>query len=325
MDIKEFKENVILSLYGELDEKQETELTRLLSGDPKYINEYRSLVRVHFLAGQSEIEVDEELEIEARQRLAETLTSENILQQREYQVRKSVPGEFIQQLTEWLLPSGFEGWTKCAVSLAAGLLIGLFFIGGFNEPVFDSVPDLASLDENTSITDVKFVRASGSSNDVELSFSATRSYSFIDSIDNPEVQNLLAYSLIKENNPGERIRTVGLLKDSADLSRQEIRDALLTALVTDENPVVRGQALSALKEYRSDEAVQSTLINVLRYDENSKMRIEAINMLSESIIPGRQVPQGNIDAMKRQMEVEDNLYMKNQLNNILEKISLEHL
>ena len=325
MDINKFRENVILSLYGELDAKQDLELTRLLRDDPKYVNEYHSLVRTHFLAGQARSEVTEELEEQARENLARVFAEENIFQAREDLVRESFYGRFIQPIGGWMMPSGFDGWMKCAVSMAAGLVIGLFLINGINETGFESVPDLASLDENTSITDVKFVRSSDGSNDVELSFSATRNYSFTESIDDPGVQNLLAYSLIKENNPSERIRTVGVLKDNADLSRREIKDALLRAVVADENPVVRGQALAALKKYRSDEAVQNTLINVLRFDENSKMRIEAINMLSDSIVPGKQMTTRNIDAMKSQVEVEENLYMKNQLNNILEKINLEQL
>ncbi len=325
MDIKKFRENVILSLYGELDAKQELELTRLLRDDPAYINEYHSLVRTHFLAGQARSEVTEELEEQARENLARVFAEENIFQAREDLVREAFYGRFFRQIGGWMMPSGFDGWMKCAVSMAAGLLIGLFFINGANETGFESVPDLATMDENTSITDVKFVRLSDGSNDVELSFSATRNYSFTESIDDPGVQNLLAYSLIKENNPSERIRTVGVLKDNADLSRREIKDALLRAVVADDNPVVRGQALAALKKYRSDEEVQNTLINVLRFDENSKMRIEAINMLSDSIVPGKQMTTRNIDAMKSQVEVEENLYMKNQLNNILEKINLEQL
>jgi len=209
--------------------------------------------------------------------------------------------------------------------MAAGLIIGVLFFSSNALPMFDSVPDLAAMDEGILISDVRFIPLEGDGKTVELSFSATRQYSVTDSIENPEVQRLLAYSLVRESNPGVRIKTVGLLMDNAGMSRQEIKTALLTTAVTDENPFVRGQALSALKKYPNDIEVQSALINVVRFDENPKMRMEAINLLSDSIVPGNPVSRENINAMQEQVEVENNFYLKSQLNNILEKISLEQL
>ena len=89
--------------------------------------------------------------------------------------------------------------------------------------------------------------------------------------------------------------------------------------------MVRGQALAALRKYPADKQMQSTLINVLRFDNNSKMRMEAISMLSESVTRGNPVSPENIDALEKQEKVEGNLYMKNQLSNILEKVNLEKL
>ena len=325
MNINEFREKVILSLYGELDDRQEMDLTRLLEANPQYITEFRQLVRTHSLAGQARISVNEELASAARSRLSGIYEEEGSLVGNTGELMQDAPEGLIRRTSDFLLPAGTGGWAKCAASLAAGLVIGLVFLGNSTPTVFESVPDLARLDEDSFITDVRFTPGSEDSGDVELSFSLTRNYSFTDSIDNPKVQRLLAYSLVRESNPGERIRTVRLLRNNAGKNDQEIKRALLTAVVTDENPVVRGQALSALEKYRSDKEVQSTLINVLRFDENSRMRIEAIRMLSDLIIPGMNLPTEDIDAMKKQVEVEDNLFMKNQLNNILEKVSLEQL
>lgn len=325
MDRNKFAENVFLSLYGELDKEQEMELTRLFRDNPEYIDEFRELVRIHFLAGQAAMEVPEDLTAQARNNLGRALSAESAPQQRKAEEPGFSLSGFGRQIMGWLEPASFSTWAKCTAGLAAGLVMGLFFFNNSGMPVFESVPDLAALDERTSISDVRFVPFEDDSKTVELSFSVTRHYSLTDSIDNPEVQRLLAYSLVRESNPGVRIQTVGLLKENAGITRQEIKNALLTAVVTDENPVVRGQALSALKEYPGDKQVQSTLINVVRFDDNSKMRMEAINMLSDSITPGNPVPRENIDAMKKQVEVEDNFYLKSQLNNILEKISLEKL
>ena len=325
MDKNKFTDNALLSLYGELDEEREQELTRLLRENPEYVEEYRDLVRIHSLAGHSALEVTEELTAEARKHLGRTLSAEKEqpLRNRNEAVL-SRPG-FSRRILEWLDPASFSTWVKYSAGLAAGLIIGVLFFSDNDLPMFDSVPDLAALDERILISDVRFIPLEGDGKTVELSFSATRQYSVTDSIENPEVQRLLAYSLVRESNPGVRIKTVGLLRDNAGISRQEIKKALLTTVITDENPFVRGQALSSLKKYPNDIEVQSALINVVRFDENPKMRMEAINLLSDSIVPGNPVSRENINAMQEQVEVENNFYLKSQLNNILEKISLEQL
>ena len=325
MDKNELSERLLLSLYGELDEQQEAELTEALRDDPGLIAEYRELVRVHLLAGQAGMEITEELAAEARSRLGIMLSEESRASQVKAETEVIPISGFSRRISGWLDPASYSTWAKCAAGLAAGLVAGFFFFSSSGAPAFDSIPDLASLDEGTSISNVRFVPLEGDEKSVELSFSATRKYSFTDSIDSPEVQRMLAYSLIRESNPGVRIQTVGVLKENAEKSRQEIRNALLTAVVTDENPVVRGEALAALRKYPADKQVQSTLINVLRFDKNSKMRMEAIAMLSDSVTQGNPVSLENIDALEKQEKVEDNLYMKNQLNNILEQVNLEKL
>ncbi len=321
MDRKEFAENVLLSLYGELDEGQEEILTKILRDNPEYVDEYRALARIHSLAGLSNLEVTDELRAEALTGLDRVLSADS-----DSAVPQAISlPSLSRRIINWLDPASLSTWTKCAAGVAVGLVMGLFFFNNYGSQQFTSIPDPTSLDERTSISDVRFVPMGGDGKTVELSFSATRQYSFTDSIDNPEVQRLLAYSLIRESNPGVRIQTVEMLKDNAGMSQQEIKNALLTAVVTDDNPVVRGQALAALRKYPADKQVQNTLINVLRFDNNSKMRMEAISMLSESVTRGNPVSPENIDALEKQEKVEGNLYMKNQLNNILEKVNLESL
>ena len=325
MDKNEFAENVLLSLYGELDEAQEEVLTRVLKENPGFIDEYRDLVRIHSLAGQSNLEVTDEMRAEAEIRLNRALAVDSDSRQVHGDKKVFIRPSLSSRIINWLEPASLSTWAKCTAGVAAGLVMGLFVFNNYSSPVFNSVPDLASLDAGISISNVRFVPQEGDGKTVELSFSATRQYSFTDSIDNPEVQRLLAYSLIRESNPGVRIQTVGMLNENSGLSSQDIRNALLTAVATDDNPVVRGQALAALRKYPADKQVQNTLINVLRFDNNSKMRMEAINMLSESVTRGNPVSPENIDALEKQEKVEGNLYLKNQLSNILEKVNLEKL
>ena len=77
MDRKEFAENVLLSLYGELDEGQEEVLTGILRDNPEYIDEYRAVVRIYSLAGQSNLEVTDELRAAALTNLDRALNADS--------------------------------------------------------------------------------------------------------------------------------------------------------------------------------------------------------------------------------------------------------
>jgi len=316
MNSSEFSEKVILSLYGELEQEEEQELIRFLADNPSRLDEYKEILRIHNLAGQCSLEVTGELAVSARERLRGSLGT----------VGKGAENS---ANAGWL--QGFlgifpvSGWTGTAAGAACGLLAGfLLFAGGGSE--FDSLPDLAALDENTAISNVRFVPVDEEGSRVELSFSATRSFQLTDSIDSPEVQHLLAYSLVKESNPGVRINTVEALRNNVvPDGREEIRHALMTAAVTDENPVVRAEALAALESYPADRELQTTLINVLRFDRNSKVRMDAVNMLRGIVERGTPVSPENIGEMQRQFEVEENLYMRSQLNQILQEVDLEKL
>ena len=316
MNSSEFSEKVILSLYGELEQEEEQELIRFLADNPSRLDEYKEILRIHNLAGQCSLEVSGELAVTARERLGSSL-------------RTSTAEAEGSSFLAWLrgLPGFFPAsvWAGTAAGAACGLLAGfLFFAGGSSE--FGSLPDLAALDENTVISNVRFVPVDEEGSRVELSFSATRSFQLTDSIDSPEVQHLLAYSLVKESNPGVRINAVEALRNNVvPDGREEIRHALMTAAVTDENPVVRAEALAALESYPADRELQTTLINVLRFDRNSKVRMDAVNMLRGIVEKGTPVSPENIGEMQRQFEVEENLYMRSQLNQILQEVDFEKL
>jgi hypothetical protein len=306
---------------------EEQELTRFLAENSEYIEEYRELTRLHALAGRSFMEVGSDISELAREELGKALAAESAPGRAQAKAASaSGPAGRGPRVLEWIEPFFSPGWAKAAAGLAAGVLRGFFLFSSQGTPGFDGVPDPASLDESTSISDVRFVPLDEEGRQVELSFFYTRKQSFTGSIDSAEVQKLLAYSLARESNPGIRISAVGALRENASSSGpREIRNALLSALLTDSNPVVRGEALAALEAYPPDTHVRGTLINVLRFDRNSKIRLEAIRMLSEMIDQGDPESRENIDALQRQVEVEDNLYLKNQLNTILEKVSLEKL
>jgi hypothetical protein len=77
----------------------------------------------------------------------------------------------------------------------------------------------------------------------------------------PRIQQLLLDAVREESNPGVRVESIGVLKNSAD--SEEVRRALIDAVSHDPNAGVRLKALEGLKQYASDATVRKTLANVL--------------------------------------------------------------
>jgi hypothetical protein len=94
----------------------------------------------------------------------------------------------------------------------------------------------------------------------------------------PRIQQLLLDAVREESNPGLRVQSIGVLKNSAD--SEEIRHALIDAVSHDPNAGVRLKALEGLTPYAGDPDVRKTLANVLLKDENAGVRVQAIDLLT---------------------------------------------
>ena len=94
----------------------------------------------------------------------------------------------------------------------------------------------------------------------------------------PQIQKLLLNAVREESNPGVRVESIGVLKNSAD--SEEVRQALIDAVSHDPNAGVRLKALEGLKQYAGDATVRKTLANVLLKDDNPGVRVQAIDLLT---------------------------------------------
>ena len=63
----------------------------------------------------------------------------------------------------------------------------------------------------------------------------------------------------------------------------EVRRSLCAAARADQNPDVRMTALKSLQGYERDPAVRQVVLDALQNDSNSAIRVEAINMLVNSL------------------------------------------
>lgn len=130
------------------------------------------------------------------------------------------------------------------------------------------------------------------------------------SLDDPQIQQLLLSAVREESNPGVRVESIGVLKDSAD--SQVVRQALIDAVSHDPNAGVRLKALEGLKEYASDARVRKALANVLLKDDNAGVRVQAIDLLtahSDDSIVG---------VLQDVMQKEDDSYIRSRARNLLQ-------
>lgn len=155
----------------------------------------------------------------------------------------------------------------------------LFFYRTGNETA-SVIAELNSQNEAVAIDNIKFVSTNQTTGQVQFSFDFIKRYEIKGSLDDQGVQKILTYALINSDNPGLRLKSVGML-DAAVKPDWEIETALLKAAKSDDNAGVRREALLSLDKLPFDDGIRGALLFVLQNDKNPGMRVMAINYLSE--------------------------------------------
>ena len=127
---------------------------------------------------------------------------------------------------------------------------------------------------------------------------------------------LVAAAEDPSDDPGLRAETVAILVPGAGSA--DVREALVFALENDQNAGVRLKAMDGLKTYAHDPAVQGALAQVLLRDANPGMRTQAIDLLAAG--PGGEMDRRVIGALQEAMEREDNAYVRQRCQRVLELI-----
>jgi hypothetical protein len=129
-------------------------------------------------------------------------------------------------------------------------------------------------------------------------------------LDDPRIQQLLLSAVREESNPGVRVESIGVLKDSADSA--VVRQALIDAVSHDPNAGVRLKALEGLKQYAGDARVRKALANVLLKDDNAGVRGQAIDLLTAHY------DDSIVGVLQDVMQKEDDSYIRTRARNLLQ-------
>jgi hypothetical protein len=166
---------------------------------------------------------------------------------------------------------------------------------GFAEPMFSSV---------RSVED--------KSGKVNISVDEVRRHVVTGTLQDPHIQELLMAAVREESNPGLRVESIGMLRNSTD--SEEVRNALLDALNHDPNAGVRLKAIDGLKSWAGNAAVRRTLANVLLKDDNPGVRVQAIDLLTthhdDSIV----------GVLQDVVQKDDNSYIRTRCSKLLEEM-----
>jgi hypothetical protein len=118
---------------------------------------------------------------------------------------------------------------------------------------------------------------------IEIEYQTVNDVAVRGNLENAAIQQLLQQALQEESNQAVRLHAVkalgGLTTAPLNLN-VEIIDALIGLLKKEENAGVRLQILRVLKSIPFDEKIKNILVQILLYDKNEALRIEAFKALT---------------------------------------------
>lgn len=276
---KKYETLIVVSYYDEIDSDEKGEMERHLASCPRCAAFKKKLdetlperERGAGMVGDAEID-------QARREFRQALS---ISKHESHGTRRVVNFPARPRWSVALVPVYAAAMAAVAM-LAAGAIFGYLLYGrgtGDKDGLHSVLSEVSSDNTgNVAISDVRFLAADRKSGDVQFSFDLVRRYQMKGSLDDREVQKVLAYALVNSDNPGIRLTTIGMLDASAKPDRQVV-DALVEAVKTDDNAGVRREALLSLAKLPFDNVIKEALLYVLQHDKNPGMRVAAINILS---------------------------------------------
>jgi len=315
MDHKKYKEWIQLFLYDELTQKEKDELSNHLNDCNECSAEFEKQKRfISVLKNTALPEPDQNLLSEARREFNAALRVERTKRSSFSFPKINLSGFFFSPFR-----IAFSG----AVVLIAGILLGYLLFNRQSEniiPEIDQEDNLLSLEDRTQITNLRFIDQDPSDGEIEFTVDAIKPLRIKGKVSDPEIQNILTYSMLYEQNPGIRLNAINLIKTNViQNDDEEIKAALITVAKYDTNLGVKREALKLIRSFQFDSEVREALLYILLNDENSAIRIEAITSLKEISEKGNGFNKDEISAFRENLKKEENNYVKFQMKTVLQE------
>ncbi len=198
-----------------------------------------------------------------------------------------------------------------------GLFIGFLI---FNSPVIENIKTDSTKHTPIRIQNINFIDSDPSDGEVEFTFETVQSDRMKGSVNDTELQKILTYAVLNEQNPGTRLNSISVINaNQIKKPDDEIKSTLIAVAKFDNNPGVRREALKSLNKLPADEEIKNTLIYVLLNDSSAGIRIEAINGLVNVSKTGISLNQKDLTSLRDKIQIDDNNYIRYQAKNIIKE------
>jgi len=318
MNHKKFKNLIDEYFFSDITSQEKIELEEHLKNCELCRSEFNSANMLKESLKKDKLpEPDENILNDARRNLHINLRAER----KKISLWERISGKFSSSffLTPQLAAAAFS-------FLIAGLILGYLFFHSSNsvqyslENMNKQENNRAVLSGDTKISDIRFINKNASDGTVEFTFDAVKPVHIKGKINDPDIQNILTYSMLNEDNPGTRLNTISLINSSSQPQPDnEIKKALLSVVKFDNNQGVRWEAMKLLNKFNFDNEIKKTLLYVLQNDSSSGMRIEAMNRLVEASRTVNQFDQQDLSIFKQKMLQDNNNYIRYQAKTVLKE------
>lgn len=310
MNHKEFYEMVSLSLLNELNEDENKKLNEHLlkccDCRIKMIKEKKILL---LMKNHKSLSSDNELIKEARNELHGALRS---VRKNNYNPHSALSNYFNNILRFRIILQG-------AAMLVIGLIAG-YFIFKSDQPVVNIHAEYNVLNEETAIRNIRFLDSDARDGQIEFVYDAVKQVKLKGSVTDQNIQSVLAYSMLKEQNPGVRLNSINLINAyQPNKFDDEVKQALIGVAKYDKTPGVKREALKLLRDFKYDKEIQDSFIYVLLNDTSAGMRIEAINSLLEVSKNGISLSARERSLLENKIKYDENKYVQYQIKSILKE------
>jgi hypothetical protein len=205
-----------------------------------------------------------------------------------------------------------------------GILIGSLFLGKKDVTEIITTTGDHNITElsgdNVTITNLSFIDSDPSDGEVEFTFEAVKPVYVKGKVSDPKIQSILTYSMLNESNPGSRLNSINAMFTEQPVNfDKDVKDAIITVVMTDKNPGIRREALKLMQKIPYDEETKRTYLFVLTSDSSSALRIEALNALIEGSKKGNKFSDRELILLKQNYEQDDNNYIKLKTRTILQE------
>jgi hypothetical protein len=276
MICREYQNQIVLSLYEELEESAQVLLeTHILecSECRQVFDENKSFHTV--LAEDTPAwELPAELLMESRRALANELD------------------RMEKKRSWWSIPAFSVVFTpmrmlESAALVAMGLALGVYVSNsraateGVQTATLESelgATFASAIPQGGRVSNVRIVYSDASTGVVKFTGDVVQPLSFQGRMEDNTTQQLLFSAVQDSMNPGSRLQAMQVLaRQSAEPS---VKGVLIHALLNDGNLAVRLKALDSLKPFASEEDVRVALIQALMKDPDDGIRVAAVDALA---------------------------------------------